>query len=332
MQCTSVLRVIESNPSIIATHESFSAWLSESLEHSATHTELPIIEVGLFSSKWSGATLATLVTALAKLPLELLGTTRKIIPESALIAPQCWTFKMRTQSVSLVTETLSQLELDQADAVLMPETTTPIRFACFDMDSTLIKVEVIDELAKHANVGEKVSQITARAMRGELDFRASFTARMALLNGLSADVIDQIRATIPLMDGAEQLIKGLVSRHIQTAIFSGGFDIFAHHVAAQLGMNAVHANTLEVVDGALTGTVFEPVVDAEQKLALLKHYISELNIEPSATLAAGDGANDLLMLSHAGIGVAFHAKPLVKQQAKYAFSTQDLSALLYLLD
>jgi len=205
------------------------------------------------------------------------------------------------------------------------------RLAVFDMDSTLIEAEVIDELAKAAGVGDKVSEITERAMAGELDFRASFKERLALLKGLDVGVLDSIGASLRLTEGAETLFAELKRLGYKTAILSGGFTYFAKQLQARLGIDYVFANELEVVDGKVTGVAVEPIVDAQRKADLLKELAHKEGLRLEQTIAVGDGANDLPMLAIAGLGVAFRAKPLVKQSAKQAISTLGLDGVLYLL-
>jgi phosphoserine phosphatase len=205
------------------------------------------------------------------------------------------------------------------------------RLAVFDMDSTLIQAEVIDELAKAAGVGERVAAITERAMRGELDFRASFKERMALLKGLDVSVLDEIGASLRLTDGAEALFAGLKRLGYKTAILSGGFTYFARQVQARLGIDYVFANELQVEDGKCTGVAVEPIVDAERKALLLRELAAKEGLTLEQTIAVGDGANDLPMLALAGLGVAFRAKPLVKASAQHAISTLGLDGVLYML-
>ena len=205
------------------------------------------------------------------------------------------------------------------------------RLAVFDMDSTLIEAEVIDELAKAAGVGEQVSEITERAMRGELDFRASFKERLALLKGLDVSVLDEIGASLRLTEGAETLFAELKRLGYKTAILSGGFTYFAKQLQARLGIDYVFANELEVVDGKCTGVAIEPIVDAQRKADLLIELARQEGLQMEQTIAVGDGANDLPMLGIAGLGVAFRAKPLVRQSAKQAISTLGLDGVLYLL-
>ncbi len=205
------------------------------------------------------------------------------------------------------------------------------RLAVFDMDSTLIEVEVIDELAKAAGVGAQVTAITDRAMRGEIDFRESFKKRLALLKGLSESVLKEIADNLPLTEGAENLFAELKKLGYRTAILSGGFSYFANKLQAKLGIDYVYANELEIIDGKLTGEAVEPIVDAQRKADLLKELARKENISLEQTIAVGDGANDLPMLGLAGLGVAFRAKPLVKRSAKQAISTLGLDGILYLL-
>jgi phosphoserine phosphatase len=205
------------------------------------------------------------------------------------------------------------------------------RLVVFDMDSTLIDAEVIDELAKAAGVGEQVAAITERAMRGELDFKASFRERMALLKGLPETVLEEIGQSLRLTEGAETLIGQLRRLGYKTAILSGGFAYFAEQLQQRLGIDYVYANALPVVDGLVTGDVQEPIVDGQRKADLLRELAQREGISLEQTIAVGDGANDLPMLAIAGLGVAFRAKPLVKQSAKQAISTLGLDGILYLM-
>ncbi|MCK9236499.1 MAG: phosphoserine phosphatase SerB [Thiopseudomonas sp.] len=205
------------------------------------------------------------------------------------------------------------------------------RLAVFDMDSTLIEAEVIDELAKAAGVGEQVAAITERAMQGELDFSASFRERLALLEGLSEKVLQSVGDSLRLTEGAETLFAELKRLGYKTAILSGGFTYFAKQLQAKLGIDYVYANELEIVDGKLTGRAIEPIVDAQRKADLLKELAEKEGLRLEQTIAVGDGANDLPMLGLAGLGVAFRAKPMVKKSARQAISTLGLDGILYLL-
>ena len=205
------------------------------------------------------------------------------------------------------------------------------RVVCFDMDSTLIEHEVIDELAKAAGVGEQVSAITERAMLGELDFKQSFEARVALLKGLNASVLADIASSLKLSEGAENLVKTLKALGYKTAILSGGFTYFGQYLQHKLGIDYVYANDLEIVDGQVTGRVVGQVVDGQRKAELLREIAVKEGVRLEQVIAVGDGANDLPMLSIAGLGIAFRAKPLVRQNARQAISTLGLDGILYLL-
>ncbi len=205
------------------------------------------------------------------------------------------------------------------------------RLVCFDMDSTLITQEVIDELALEAGVGEQVAEITERAMQGELDFQQSFRARVALLKGLDASVLPQIAERLTITDGAERLISTLKSLGYKTAILSGGFQYFAEYLQQKLGIDEVHANILDVENGVVTGVVKGDIVDGARKALLLQQLSEKFGISTEQVIAVGDGANDLPMLSLAGLGVAFRAKPLVRENANQAISSVGLDGILYLL-
>ena len=205
------------------------------------------------------------------------------------------------------------------------------RLVCFDMDSTLIEQEVIDELALEAGVGEQVAEITERAMQGELDFQQSFRARVALLKGLDASVLPKIAERLTITEGAERLISTLKALGYKTAILSGGFQYFAEYLQAKLGIDEVHANVLDVQDGVVTGEVKGVIVDGARKAELLRELANILGISLEQAMAVGDGANDLPMLAIAGLGVAYRAKPLVRQNANQAISSVGLDGVLYLL-
>ena len=217
------------------------------------------------------------------------------------------------------------------NAQLPFERLADIKLAVFDMDSTLIECEVIDELARRAGIGAAVSRITERAMCGELDFNQSFTERLSLLKDLDSAVINDIAADLPFAEGGKELMLTLKARGIKTVILSGGFRVFAERVAAELSMDDVYANTLDIEAGVLTGRVVAPIVNAEFKATTLKALARTMGIGLNQTLAVGDGANDLKMLSAAGIGIAFRAKPLVRAQTRYQLSHVGLDGALYLM-
>jgi phosphoserine phosphatase len=205
------------------------------------------------------------------------------------------------------------------------------RLFVFDMDSTLIQGEVIDELARLHGVGEQVSAITAAAMRGELDFKQSFTRRVSMLKGLQESRVRELLHSIPLADGAERLISTLKSLGYKTAVLSGGFSFFGEHLQNLLGLDYVFANELRIENSVVTGTVVGEIVDGKKKAELLQALAQQENISPDQVVAVGDGANDLPMLNVAGMGIAFHAKPLVRSSASHAVSYLGLDSLLYLI-
>lgn len=205
------------------------------------------------------------------------------------------------------------------------------RLVVFDMDSTLIETEVIDELAKAAGVGDKVAEITESAMRGEIEFNESFERRMALLKGLPESVMAEIAEQLPITEGAEHLISTLKSLGYKTAILSGGFNYFGNYLKKRLGIDYVYANELEFENGVATGRVVGTVVDGARKAELLKEIAQRENIALQQAIAVGDGANDLPMLSAAGLGIAFRAKPLVRNEARHSISTLGLDGILYML-
>ncbi|MCU1299097.1 MAG: Phosphoserine phosphatase [Acidobacteriaceae bacterium] len=205
------------------------------------------------------------------------------------------------------------------------------RLFAFDMDSTLIQAEVIDELAKLKGVGDQVTKITEAAMRGELDFKQSFTKRVALLKGLPEAHVHEVLDTISLASGAERLISTLKSLGYKTAILSGGFTFFGKYLQSRLGIDYVYANELEIYGGTVTGRVGAEIVDGEKKAELLREIAKKENIALDQVVAVGDGANDLPMLNIAGMGIAFHAKPLVQSSASHAVSFLGLDSILYLI-
>lgn len=205
------------------------------------------------------------------------------------------------------------------------------RLVVFDMDSTLIEAEVIDELAIEAGVGEQVAAITEQAMQGKIDFTESFKRRVALLKGLDDSVLEKVAQRLPMTEGVEELVSSLKALGFKTAILSGGFNYFGEHLKRKLGFDYVYANELEVEDGKVTGRVTGRVVDGQRKAELLREIAAKEGVRLEQTIAVGDGANDLPMLSIAGLGIAFRAKPLVRQSAKQAISTLGLDGILYLI-
>lgn len=200
-----------------------------------------------------------------------------------------------------------------------------------DMDSTAIQIECIDEIAKLAGVGELVSAITESAMRGELDFEQSLRRRVGTLKGAPESILQQVRENLPLMSGLVETIQTLQKYGWKTAIASGGFTYFADYLKALLQLDFAASNQFDIEDGKLTGLVKGDVVDAQYKAKTLQHLLEEYDIDSQYSIAIGDGANDLAMMNVAGLGVAFHAKPKVQQQAQIVVNFTDLTALLCLL-
>ena len=205
------------------------------------------------------------------------------------------------------------------------------RLICFDMDSTLIQTECIDELADRAGVGDQVRAITESAMRGEIDFKESFTQRVALLKGLDESVMKEIAENLPITEGVERLMFVLKRYGYKIAILSGGFTYFGEYLQKKFGIDYVYANELEIIDGKLTGRYLGDVVDGKRKAELLRLIAQVEKVDIAQTIAVGDGANDLPMLSLAGLGIAFHAKPKVVANARQAINTIGLDGVLYFL-
>lgn len=205
------------------------------------------------------------------------------------------------------------------------------RLICFDMDSTLIQTECIDELAERAGVGEQVKAITERAMRGEIDFKESFTERVALLKGLDESVMKEIAENLPITEGVERLMFVLKHYGYKIAILSGGFTYFGEYLKRKFGIDYVYANELEIKNGKLTGRYIGEIVDGKRKAELLRLLAQVEKVDIAQTIAVGDGANDLPMLSTAGLGIAFHAKPKVVENAEQSINTIGLDGVLYFL-
>jgi phosphoserine phosphatase len=205
------------------------------------------------------------------------------------------------------------------------------RLVCFDMDSTLIQTEVINELANRAGVGNEVSKITESAMRGEINFTESFIQRLSLLKGLDEKVMAEIAENLPLTEGAERLFHTLQKYGFKTAILSGGFSYFGKHLQNKLGIDYVFANQLEISEGKLTGRHIGDIIDGAKKAELLRNIAFKEDIDLQQTVAVGDGSNDLPMINIAGLGIAYHAKPLVKKNAQHSISVIGLDAILYMM-
>ncbi|WP_278182635.1 phosphoserine phosphatase [Vibrio misgurnus] len=225
---------------------------------------------------------------------------------------------------------LQALELDYARIQDVPDLSKP-GLMVLDMDSTAIQIECIDEIAKLAGVGEEVAQVTERAMQGELDFEQSLRLRVSKLKGAPEEILSQVRATLPLMPELPELVATLHALGWKVAIASGGFTYFSDHLKAELSLDYAKSNQLEIIDGKLTGQVLGEVVGAQTKADILRALALQYDIEMHNTVAVGDGANDLLMMAAAGLGVAFHAKPKVEAQAQTAVRFAGLGGVLCIL-
>lgn len=221
-------------------------------------------------------------------------------------------------------------ELDVAPLGKIPHLRTP-GLLVMDMDSTAIQIECIDEISKIAGTGEMVSEVTERAMRGELDFTASLRQRVATLKGADANILRQVRDTLPLMPGLTQLVLKLETLGWRVAIASGGFTFFADYLRDKLHLTAAVANELEIRDGVLTGNVIGDIVDAKYKASTLKRLAETYEIPAVQTVAIGDGANDLPMIKAAGLGIAYHAKPKVNEQTEITIRHADLMGVFCIL-
>jgi phosphoserine phosphatase len=233
-------------------------------------------------------------------------------------------------NIQAFSERLHDAQIDSVCLAELPDFNQP-GLALFDMDSTLIEIECIDEIAKLAGVGDEVSQVTERAMQGELDFEQSLRQRVGKLAGANESILEEVRARLPLMAEAELLILGLKSMNWKVAVASGGFTYFSDHLKTLLALDYAKSNRLEIVGGQLTGQVLGGVVSAQTKSDILLELAAQYQIPIQNTLAVGDGANDLIMLKSSGLGVAYHAKPKVVEQAQAAVNYCDLGGVLCIL-
>lgn len=227
-------------------------------------------------------------------------------------------------------EILQGLKLDYASLNDMPDLSRP-GLIVMDMDSTAIQIECIDEIAKLAGVGEMVAEVTERAMQGELDFEQSLRQRVGALKGANESILEEVRSTLPFMPELEVLVETLKTYGWKTAIASGGFTYFSDYLQDTLDLDHAQSNTLEIVDGVLTGKVLGDVVSAQTKAEILQQLAEQYDIDPYNTVAVGDGANDLVMMASAGLGVAYHAKPKVEQVAQTAVRYAGLGGILCIL-
>ncbi len=263
-------------------------------------------------------------------------TGRAPLDESEPLSKSCVEFSVRGTPSNLadMSRRFMQISSDEGFDISLQEDTIYRRcrrLVCFDMDSTLIETEVIDELAMRAGVGEQVKAITESAMRGEIDFTESFARRVALLKDLDESVMKEIAENLPVTEGVGRMMKVLKRAGFKTAILSGGFTYFGEYLKRLFGFFYVYANELEIENGKLTGRYVGDVVDGKRKAELLRIIAQVENIDIAQTIAVGDGANDLPMLSTAGLGIAFHAKPKVKATARQSISSIGIDGVLYFI-
>ena len=232
-----------------------------------------------------------------------------------------------TRSLNVLQEGMKGLEID---IVVQSQANRRKRLLLADMDSTIVVGETLDELASFAGLRDQVSAITERAMRGEIDFKRALRERVSMLKGLSADALENSLNNTDLTKGASTLVKTMRANGAYTVLVSGGFSFFTQAIAKLVGFNEDRSNTMMIENGALTGEIAEPILDRDAKLETLKTLSTEKGIPLIDTMAIGDGANDLPMIQNAGIGVAFHAKPVVEEKAPAAIRFGDLTALLYI--
>ncbi len=295
--------------------------------------------LSLLAPRITASTLALVTSAVSSMGLAIHSMERLSARESATNPTNpriCLEFTISGDAVSptqLRRTLLSLADKGEFDIAVQEDSIfrSNRRLVAFDMDSTLIQMEVIDELARMAGVGEQVAAITEAAMQGKLDFDASFRKRLALLKGLPVRLVNDLAERLPITTGAHRLMRTLKSLGYKTAILSGGFTHFARRLQQELGFDYIGANELDMQNGVLTGKVTGPIVNGTRKAELFRQIADQEKISMYQTVAVGDGANDLPMLAIAGLGVAFHAKPVVREKAQTSISVAGLDALLYLL-
>lgn len=330
---------------VLNVHEYVQAWVDDqpnwalvTVTDDATAERLPIAIADTGTN--NGAEQASSITPVSVHRYLLIPTTGALMhPEkksaAAHIIDEQLTTRLRqklTEQVNNAADTAStHAEVVDCHILSIGHMLRPHKLACFDMDSTLIEQEVIDELAKAAGIGEAVATITESAMRGEIEFDESFAKRLALLEGLSTDVLDDICGQLTLSRGAKFTLAALKALGYHTVLVSGGFTYFAKHIAAQLGIDEVHANNLDIDSGEVTGYVQMPIVNGERKAMLTAKIAERLGIEMTQVVCIGDGANDLPMMATADLGIAYQAKPIVQSRADAAINVTGLEGVLYAL-
>jgi phosphoserine phosphatase len=330
---------------VLNVHEYVQAWVDDqpnwalvTVTDDATAERLPITIADTGTN--NGAEQARSITPVSVHRYLLIPTTGALMhPEkksaAAHIIDEQLTTRLRqklTEQVNNTVDTAStHSEVVDCHILSIGHMLRPHKLACFDMDSTLIEQEVIDELAKAAGIGEAVATITESAMRGEIEFDESFAKRLALLEGLSTDVLDDICGQLTLSRGAKFTLAALKALGYHTVLVSGGFTYFAKHIAAQLGIDEVHANNLDIDSGEVTGYVQMPIVNGERKAMLTAKIAERLGIEMTQVVCIGDGANDLPMMATADLGIAYQAKPIVQSRADAAINVTGLEGVLYAL-
>ncbi|MGV8962576.1 MAG: phosphoserine phosphatase SerB [Candidatus Saccharimonadaceae bacterium] len=273
-----------------------------------------------------GLNIDNIVRLTGRIPLDETQRSRKACVELSVRGTPVDKSKMQQAFLNLSSELNFDISFQQESMYRRTR-----RVICFDMDSTLIQTEVIDELAMKAGVGEQVKEITERAMQGEIDFAESFKERVKLLKGLDVSVMQEIVENLPITEGLDRLISVLKRVGFKIAILSGGFTYFGNYLKEKYQLDYMYANELEIVDGKLTGNYIGDIVDAKRKAELLRLIAQVEKVDIRQTVAVGDGANDLLMLETAGLGIAFHAKPKVIKNAKQSLSSVGIDGILYFL-